>query len=73
MTARTIVLLVIVNGFVGFFCYRAYQQGMSPEQTLLLALASCLGVSLAAILGSRLGQARTRQAAARRARRRHSG
>jgi uncharacterized membrane protein YfcA len=67
VTGRNIMLLVIVNGFVAFFCYRMYQQGMPISRTLIFAVISFIGVNLAAELGRRLGERRTRQVAARKA------
>jgi hypothetical protein len=67
---RTIVLLIVVNGFVGFFCFRAYQQGMPLARAILFAIAAIICVTLATFLGSKLGESRARKIAERRAGRR---
>jgi len=55
---RTAFLLVIVNGFVGFYCWRAYQNGMPGPRALLWLLISLIGVNTAVALGQILGQRR---------------
>jgi hypothetical protein len=50
--------MVIVNGFVGFYCWRAYQHGMPAPRVILDLVISLVAVNLAVILGSALGQRR---------------
>jgi hypothetical protein len=66
---RTIVLLIFVDAFVAFVWFRVHQQGMPLPRVILLAAVSCALVNLAAILGIKLGEIRTRQIVERRARR----
>jgi hypothetical protein len=56
--AQTVFLMVIVNGFVGFYCWRAYQHGMPAPRVILDLVISLVAVNLAVILGSALGQRR---------------
>jgi hypothetical protein len=64
------VLLVAVNGFVGFVWFRAYQQGMPLSRTIFLGVVSLIAVNLATIFGSKLGEMRTRRLMERRSQRR---
>jgi hypothetical protein len=61
------VLLVAVNGFVGFVWFRAYQQGMPLTRTILLAVVSLVAVNLATIFGSKVGEMRSRRVMERKA------
>jgi hypothetical protein len=67
---RTILLLILVKGFVGFFCFRAYQQGMPLPRAILFGVVSIVCVTLATFLGTKLGESRARRLAGRRDRRR---
>lgn len=55
MTPATILLLVLVDGFVAFYCYRAYQKGMPATHAALWLLVSLVAVNLAFVLGRKLG------------------
>ena len=55
MTPATILLLVLVDGFVGFYCYRAYQQGMPTMHAALWLLVSLVAVNAAFAVGRKLG------------------
>ncbi len=70
MSRTTTFLLILVNAFVALIFYRAYQQGMPMGRVLLFGLASLIAINAAGILGRKLGEARSRQLATRRARRR---
>ncbi len=70
MKTQTTFLLLIANGFVGYYYWNDNRHGMSPERTLLLLLASLIAINLALILGQWLGERRSRQIAARRNQRR---
>jgi len=59
MTPTAILLLVLVDGFVAFYCYRAYQQGMPAAHAGLWLLVSLVAVNLAFIVGRRLGLRKT--------------
>jgi hypothetical protein len=50
--------MVIVNGFVGFYCWRAYQHGMPASRAMLDLAISLIAVNLAVVLGAALGQRR---------------
>jgi len=58
---QIIFLLVIVNAFVGFYCWRAYQHGMPGPRVLLDLVISLIGVNVAVALGQALGQRRRRR------------
>lgn len=55
MTPQAILLLVLVDGFVAFYCYRAYQQGMPAAHAALFLVVSLIAVNLAFALGRKLG------------------
>jgi hypothetical protein len=55
MKPPAILLLVLVDGFVAFYCYRAYQQGMPATHAALWLIVSLIGVNLAFALGRKLG------------------
>ncbi|MGC2331744.1 MAG: hypothetical protein WA581_09845 [Candidatus Acidiferrales bacterium] len=61
MTRQTILLLVLVDGFVAFFCYRAYQQGMPAMHAAFWLIVSLVAVNLAFALGRRLGLRKSRR------------
>jgi hypothetical protein len=52
---QAILLLVLVDGFVAFYCYRAYQHGMPAMHAALWLLVSLLAVNGAFALGRKLG------------------
>jgi hypothetical protein len=52
---QALLLLVLVDGFVAFYCYRAYQQGMSATHAALYLLVSLVAVNAAFLLGRKLG------------------
>ncbi|HEX4002195.1 MAG TPA: hypothetical protein VHX36_06065 [Candidatus Acidoferrales bacterium] len=54
MTPATILLLVVVDGFVAFYCYRAYQQGMPAGHAALWLVVSLVAVNVASV-GRKLG------------------
>jgi len=56
-----IILLVLVDGTVGFFFFRAYQQGMPIERAALLCLIAMVGVTAAAVLGRMLAERKPRR------------
>jgi hypothetical protein len=56
-----ILLLVLVDGFVAFYCYRAYRQGMPATHAALWLLVSLVAVNLAFGLGRRLGLRRSQR------------
>ncbi len=60
MKAQTVFLLVLVNGFVGFYCWHAYQHGMPASHALLVFLAFLFAVNAAVALGRILGLRRRR-------------
>jgi hypothetical protein len=70
VSGKATFLLILVNAFVGFIFFRSYQQGMPIGRVLLFGLISLVAMNAAAILGHKLGEARSRQLAARRERRR---
>ncbi|HTW23333.1 MAG TPA: hypothetical protein VMD78_07025 [Candidatus Baltobacteraceae bacterium] len=55
MSPANILLLVLVDGFVAFYCYRAYQQGMPVKQVVLWLLISLVAVNAAFAVGRKLG------------------
>jgi hypothetical protein len=55
MTPATIVLLVVVDGFVAFYCYRAYQQGMPAMHAAFWLVVSLVAVNVAFAVGRKLG------------------
>lgn len=55
MTPATILLLVVVDGFVAFYCYRAYQQGMPATHAALWLVVSLVAVNVAFAVGRKLG------------------
>ncbi|MFZ0979463.1 MAG: hypothetical protein WAN23_08675 [Candidatus Acidiferrales bacterium] len=55
MNAPSILLLVLVDGFVAFYCYRSYQHGMPASHAALWFVVSLIGVNLAFVLGRKLG------------------
>ena len=61
MTPQIILLLVLVDGFVAFFCYRAYQQGMPAMHAAFWLVVSLLAVNLAFVLGRKLGLRKSRR------------
>jgi len=52
---QTVFLLVLVNGFVGFYCWHAYQHGMPASRALLVFLAFLFVVNASVALGRLLG------------------
>ena len=70
MKSQTTFLLLIANGFVGYYYWNENRHGMSPVRTLVLLLVSLIAINLALILGQWLGERRSRQIAARRNQRR---
>jgi drug/metabolite transporter (DMT)-like permease len=52
---QTVFLLVVVNGFVGFYCWHVYQHGMPASHALLVFLAFLFAVNAAVALGRNLG------------------
>jgi hypothetical protein len=58
MKPPIVLLLVLVNGFIGFYCWRAYQQGMPAGRALFDLILSVVTVNLAAALGAALGKRR---------------
>jgi hypothetical protein len=67
---QTTFLLLLANGFIGYYYWNEHRHGMSPERTLVLLLVSLIAINLALILGQWLGERRSRQIAARRNQRR---
>ena len=61
MTPQTILLLVVLDGFVAFYCYRSYQQGMPASHAALWFVVSLVGVNLAFALGRKLGLRKRRK------------
>lgn len=61
MTPATVLLLVLVDGFVAFYCYRAYQQGMPALHAALWLLVSLVAVNLAFVAGRKLGLRKPRK------------
>ena len=55
MNPPAILLLVLVDGFVAFYCYRSYQHGMPASHVALWFFVSLVGVNLAFFLGRKLG------------------
>jgi len=55
------MLLVLVNGFVGFVFFRSYQQGMPMARAALLCLIAIVGVTTAAVLGRMLAERSNRR------------
>jgi hypothetical protein len=51
----TILLMVVVDGFVAFYCYRAYQQGMPATHAALWLVVSLVAVNVAFVVGRKLG------------------
>jgi hypothetical protein len=68
--SQTTFLLLIANGFVGYYYWNENRHGMSPVRTLVLLLVSLIAINLALIAGQWLGERRGRQIAARRNQRR---
>jgi hypothetical protein len=62
-------LLLLANGFVGYYYWNEYRHGMSAERMLGLLVISLVAINLALILGQWLGERRARQLAARRSQR----
>ena len=56
-----VMLLVLVNGFVGFVFFRSYQQGMPIARAALLCLIAIAGVTTAAVLGRKLAERKPRR------------
>ena len=61
MTPTTILMMVMVDGFVAFYCYRAYQQGMPAMHAALWLVVSLVAVNLAFVLGRKLGLRKRRR------------
>lgn len=61
MKGQTIFLLVVVNAFVSFYCWRAYQHGLPASHALLDLAISLVAVNAAVALGSALGARRRPQ------------
>jgi len=61
VNAPAILLLLLVDGFVGFYCYRAYQQGMPASHAVFWLIVSLIGVNLAFALGRKLGLRKSRR------------
>jgi hypothetical protein len=61
VTPQTILLLVVLDGFVAFYCYRSYQQGMPASHAALWFVVSLVGVNLAFALGRKLGLRKRRR------------
>jgi hypothetical protein len=59
VTPATILLMVVVDGFVAFYCYRAYQQGMPAAHAGLWLVVSLVAVNVAFIVGRKLGLRKT--------------
>jgi len=57
---QTMFLLVVVNGFAGFYCWHAYQRGMPASHALIVFLAFLFAVNAAVALGRNLGLRRRR-------------
>jgi hypothetical protein len=63
-------LLLLANGFVGYYYWNEHKLGMSVGRTVLLLFVSLVAVNVALYLGQRLGERRAQQLAARRSQRR---
>ena len=61
MNRKTVILLVIVNGFVGLIWYRGWESGMSLARVIPLGLLSLAAVTAATILGTIFGEKQARQ------------
>lgn len=61
MTPANIFLLVVVDGFVAFYCYRAYQQGMPAKQAAFWLVMALILVNAAFALGRKLGMRKSRK------------
>jgi hypothetical protein len=62
---KTVILLVIVNGFVGLVWYRGWEAGMTLARVIPLGLLSLAAVTAATILGAILGEKQARRKAGR--------
>ncbi len=70
MKKQNAFLLLLANGFVGYYYWNEYRHGMSAGRMLGLLVVSLVAINLALILGQWLGERRARQLAARRSQRR---
>ncbi|HUA01561.1 MAG TPA: hypothetical protein VMB02_14595 [Candidatus Aquilonibacter sp.] len=59
MKPQAILLLLLVDGFVAFYCYRSYQHGMPAGQAAMWLVVSLVAVNLAFIVGRKLGMRKT--------------
>ncbi|MGA8012684.1 MAG: hypothetical protein WB949_09680 [Candidatus Acidiferrales bacterium] len=69
MKKQNAFLLLLANGFVGYYYWNEYRHGMSAGRMLGLLVVSLVGINLALILGQWLGERRARQLAVRRSQR----
>ncbi len=70
MKKQNAFLLLLANGFVGYYYWNEYRHGMSAERMLGLLVISLIAINAALILGQWLGERRAQQLAARRGQRR---
>jgi len=61
VTPANIFLLVVVDGFVAFCCFRAYQQGMPAKQAVFWLFISLIAVNAAFAVGRKLGLRKQRK------------
>jgi hypothetical protein len=58
---QALLLLLLVDGFVAFYCYRAYQHGMPATHAALWLLVSLVAVNAAFFVGRMLGMRKPRR------------
>jgi hypothetical protein len=62
-------LLLLANGFVGYYYWNEYRHGMPAGRMLGLLVISLVAINAALILGQWVGERRARQLAARKGQR----
>ena len=58
MKPQTKFVMLLANGFVGFYYWTAYKHGLPPGRTLIYCFFSLIAINLAVMLGQKLGESR---------------